>query len=265
MKRSRILVLGLAVVAAGGAYLLMSAPRPEPAPIAALPAPAPTPIPTDQILVASKDIPIGTVVGDADIGWQSWPKSSLAPGMILKSTEPKALDDIKGSIVRASFYAGEPVHREKLIKGSGSGFVSAMLPSGMRAVAINIDSQGANSAGGFILPGDRVDVVRTYQADKSGQSGNNFTTETLLRNVKVLAIGQNLQDKNGQSVVVGSNATLELDPVQSEKVILAQRVGQLSLTLRSIVDANKTAEPAETKPDQDLTVVRYGYSDGAMR
>ena len=106
--------------------------------------------------------------------------------------------------------AGEPIRREKLVKGQG--FMSAILPAGMRAVAINIDSQGATSAGGFILPGDRVDVIRTSRDASAGASSDNYVSETLLQNVKVLAVGPNIQEKNGQSVVVGSNATLELDP-----------------------------------------------------
>ena len=138
----------------------------------------------------------------------------------------------------------------------------------MRAVAINTDSQGATSAGGFILPNDRVDVVRTFHDDTTkgmpGANANTFISETILHNVRVLAIGQNVQDKNGQPVVVGSTATLELDPVQAETIILAQRIGQLSLTLRSIQDVNKEADPVQ-KADRGLTVVRFGYAaDGAV-
>ena len=251
MKKSRLLVLALAVAAAGGAFVLANAPKPAPVEVA-----APVSIqPSDDVLVAAKDIPLGTVVGDGDMSWQAWPKTGVASGMIVRG-DPKILDDIRGSIARASFFQGEPMRREKLIKGSG--FMSAILPSGKRAVAINIDSQGATTAGGFILPNDRVDVVRTIpDADKT--SGG-FLTETLLQNVKVLAIGQNVQDKNGTPVVVGSNATLELDPVQAETIILAQRVGQLSLTLRSLQDANQAEGPAAARADKSLTVVRYGYA-----
>ena len=250
MKKSRLLVLALAVVAAGGAFVLANAPKPPPVEVAA---PVATQ-PSDDVLVAAKDIPLGTVVGDGDMSWQAWPKTGVAAGMIIKGGDQKVLDDLKGSIARASFFTGEPIRREKLIKGAG--FMSAILPPGKRAVAINIDSQGATTAGGFILPNDRVDVVRTIPDADKNSSG--FLTETLLQNVKVLAIGQNVQDKNGTPVVVGSNATLELDPVQAETIILAQRVGQLSLTLRSLQDANQAESPAVVKPDNSLTVVRYG-------
>ena len=252
-------------MAAGGAYMLASAPKP--AQVVTASAPVPPPPQTQDVLVAAKDLALGTVVGDGDVTWQPWPKGGVAAGMIVKDDNPKILDDIRGSIVRSAFFAGEPIHHEKLIKGTNSGFMSAILPSGMRAVAINIDSQGATTAGGFILPNDRVDVVRTFHDDAAkGLNSNTFTSETLLHNVRVLAIGQNVQEKNGQPVVVGSNATLELDPVQAETVILAQRVGQLSLTLRSMQDANKPEDATVAPADKDVTVVRFGYAgEGAIR
>ena len=263
MKKSRLAVLALALAAAGGAYMLASSPHQAPVENAA----APPPPQTEDVLIASKDLPMGTVVGEGEISWQPWPKSGVAPGMIVKAENPKVMDDIRGSIARGAFFQGEPIHREKLIKGTNSGFMSAILPSGMRAVAINIDSQGANSAGGFILPNDRVDVIRTYADDSTkGVNGSGtLTSETLLRNVRVLAIGQNVQEKNGQPVVVGSNATLELDPVQAETIVLAQRVGQLSLTLRSMLDANKETDSAP-KADKAVTVVRFGLAnEGGLR
>ncbi len=266
MKKSRLLVLALAVAAAGGAFVLANAPKPEvveaTAPVAAPPPQA------DEVLTAAHDLPIGTILADADLAWQSWPKSAVGTSMIAKGADPKAVEDIKGSIVRSPSVAGEPIYRDKLIKGAGSGFMSAILPTGMRAVAINIDSQGSTSAGGFILPNDRVDVVHTFNdQSKAAASGGQatVTSETLMRNVRVLAIGQNVQEKNGQSVVVGSNATLELDPVQAETVILAQRIGQLSLTLRSALDANKDSAVAE-KSDKTFTIVRYGTAtEGTIR
>lgn len=253
MKKSRLLVLALAIAAAGGAFVMANAPKP-----AVVEAQAPPPVPTDEVLTASHDLPIGTVVADADIGWQAWPKAALAAGMLVRAADPTAADTLKGSIVRIAFFAGEPIHREKLIKGSG--FMSALLPSGRRAVAINIDSGGSTTAGGFILPNDRVDVVHTYQDQSKAAAGAQAApviSETLLHNIRVLAIGQNVQDKNGQAVVVGSNATLELEPAQAETIILAQRVGQLSLTLRSVLDQDKDTADTE-KVDKSMTVVRYG-------
>lgn len=262
MKKSRIIVLFLALAAAAGAFMMAGGSSPPPpAPVAALP-PVPPPPSTDDVLVAVKDLPLGTRVGDGDMAWQSWPKDAIPPGMLRRSQNGKALEDFKGATVRAALFAGEPVRGEKLIKGDG-GLMAVILPSGERAVAINIDSQGATTAGGFILPNDRVDVVRTFrQEPKPGApatGGDNYATDTLLSDVKVLAIGQNVQEKNGQPVVVGSNATLELDPQQAETVINAQRTGQLSLVLRSVLDARGAATSAPTREaSHGLSVVRYG-------
>ncbi len=259
MKKSRIIVLFLALAAAAGAFVVANGSRPAPPEIAA--APPPPPAPTEDVLVASKDLPLGTLVGDGDLTWKSWPKDGAAPGMLRKSENPNIIDELKGSFVKSALLQNEPVRREKLVKGANGGFMSVILPSGKRAVAINIDSQGATSAGGFILPNDRVDVIRTYHQDAKGAvaSGGNdsFVSETLLANVKVLAIGQNVQDKNGQPVVVGSNATLELDPAQAETVILGQRTGQLSLVLRSMLDADDHGQVVR-QAAHSLSVVRYG-------
>ena len=262
MKKSRIIVLFLALAAAGGAFLLAGGPSaPPPAPVAVAPAPPPPPA-TDDVLVAARDLPLGTKIADGDLAWQSWPKDSVPPGTTRKSQDPKAFDAVRGSIVRAALFQGEPMRAEKLIHGDNSGFMSAILPTGKRAVAINIDSQGATTAGGFILPNDRVDVVRTYRPEgKPGAApagADAYQTETLLANVKVLAIGQNVQEKNGQPVVVGSNATLELDPAEAETVIQAQRTGQLSLVLRSMLDAHQTETAAARQAGHGLSVVRYG-------
>ncbi len=118
-----------------------------------------------------------------------------------------------------------------------------------------IDAQGTTSAGGFVLPNDRVDVIRTVKGSGTAMA-ESYNSETLLTNVKVLAIGQNIQEKNGAPTQVGSTATLELDPVQAETVILAQRTGQLSLALRSMQDAAQTGHVAIA--DGKTTVIRYG-------
>src|SRR3954462_8938948 len=140
--------------------------------------------------------------------------------------------------------------------------MSAILPSGMRAVAISIDNRGATSAGGFILPNDRVDVIRTSRIGDDSNAA--VTSETILTNIRVLAIGQNVQEHNGEKVVTGETATLELMPAQAEVVTLAQKTGQLSLALRSLADAHQDT-PREERADQALTVVRYGVPKQAPK
>jgi pilus assembly protein CpaB len=260
MKTARLVVLGIALVAGGAAAYLMSDSDPAPAPVVVQ---APPPPETEDVLVAAKDLPFGTVLADADIRWQGWPKGSVPPNAILKSQPGNAIEDVKGSVVRGTFGSGEPLRRERLVKGPNPGFMSAALPAGSRAVAINIDATGATTAGGFILPNDRVDIIRTFKDDDASKANGieTYGTETILSNVRVLAIGQNVQERNNQPAVVGSNATLELSPRQAEMIVLAQRVGQLSLVLRSLADAQPTTLEAPPKPrDENVTIVRYGIS-----
>jgi len=164
------------------------------------------------------------------------------------------------------FVAGEPIREAKLINAKGSGFMAAILPSGMRAVSTQISPE--TSAGGFILPNDRVDVILTHrdrEAEKQA-GGEVQTSETILSNVRVLAIDQNVQEKDGQKVVVGKTATLELSPRESETLVLAQRLGSLSLALRSITDTQNDSK-TDDKSDRrsgSVNVIRFGISTTAM-
>jgi pilus assembly protein CpaB len=227
----------------------------KPAPVAT---PAPV-VPKIEVLVAASDLPLGQAVKAEHLRWQAWPEESAAP-LIKKSDSPAAADELAGWIVRNPILAGEPVRREKLVKGSG-GYMSAILPSGMRAVAISIDNRGATSAGGFILPNDRVDVISTTQLESDSGSGS-ASSEIILTNIRVLAIGQTVQERNGEKVVTGETATLELTPAQSEMVVLAQKVGQLSLALRSIADVNETGTPVREERGT-LQIIRYGVQQQA--
>ncbi len=263
MKIARVAVLGVALAAGGAAAYLVSGSRPPPAPPQVVH--APPPVQTEEVLVAAKDLNFGASLGDGDMAWQTWPNTGAGKGVFIRKSEnPNALADVKGSLVRGTFLAGEPLRRDRLVKGPTAGLMSTMLSTGMRAVAINIDAQGATTAGGFILPNDHVDVVRTYRDDEATKATGSdvVVTQTILSNVRVLAIGQNVQNKNGEAVVVGSNATLELDPKQAELIILAQRTGQLSLTLRAMVDANKGSDtPSPDSSDESaLTIVRFGIA-----
>lgn len=256
MKAARLVVLAVALAAGGAAMLVVNSGQKSVAPIIQA-LPAPPQLPTDEVLTAARELPMGTILADPDFAWTVWPKSAVSAGMLRKSDMPNIIPDLKGGVARASFFAGEPIRREKVVKGPNAGFMSAMLPSGSRAVAINIDAQGATSAGGFVLPNDRVDVLRTFRDEEAGKDA--YTTQTLLQNVRVLAIGQNVQEKNGQPVVVGSNATLEVDPRQAEILVLAQRTGQLSLVLRSMLDTNPGAfAPPPEDTQAGVTIVRFG-------
>lgn len=265
MKSSRLLLISVAVVTGMGAFVMMSGREPPPAPPVVAVAPPPPAIEMAEVLVAAAELPMGQTIKPADLRWQAWPKSAVSDGSLQRGSAPTALEDTVGSIVRNPFLSGEPIRREKLIKANGSGFLSAILPSGKRAVAISIDARGSNTAGGFILPNDRVDVLRTARDEDASRSGTGDvqTAATILTNIRVLAVGQTVQERNGERVVTGDTATLELTPAQAEAVTLAQKVGQLSLTLRSLADAGQAAPDApepQTAENAGLTVVRYGVS-----
>jgi pilus assembly protein CpaB len=260
MNKAQIAVLAVAVAAGGAAFMMMNGSSPPP-PVQVV---APAPVNVDQVLVATRDLPYGTEITDPDTNWVDWPKNSVPVGAISKSESPNAKEDLKSSYVRIPISGGEPVHKDRLIKGVTAGLMSTMLPSGKRAVAIDVTLN--NTAGGFILPNDRVDVIRTYRdTEASKDLGHEvYNSEVVLSNVRVLAMGQTVEKKGAEPVVTGSTATLELDPRQAELVILAQRTGQLVLSLRPITDAivkDAAAEaPTNTDENDTLTVVRHGIS-----
>jgi pilus assembly protein CpaB len=192
-----------------------------------------------------------------------WPTASAGPTMIKKTDRPNAIEDLSGSIARGTFSAGEPIQEAKLIKASGSGYMAAVLPKGMRAISIEILPETA--AAGFILPGDRVDVILSRR-DKAAEKMTGVeahVSETILKNVRVLAIDQTVEEKNGQKVVVGKTATLELAPRQTEILSLGRQKGTLSLALRSIVDASGKAESGNDDDDRGnggVNIIRFGIN-----
>ena len=267
MKKAQIAVLGVALAAGAGAYLLMPSQQPQQVQVVQPVTPV---VDNDDVLVAAIALDYGKTLDETMVHWQPWPKSSPIVGVIRKSAEPNAIQDLKGSIVRGNFMAEEPMRKDRLVKGPTAGLMSTLVAQGRRAVAINIDASGATSAGGFVLPNDHVDILRTYRDEDAAKAGqpDAFVTETILKNVKVLAIGPNVQTENGKTVIIGSNATLELDPKQAETITLAQRTGQLSLTLRSLLDAIAEAKPEDMQPDakpddKSITIIRYGVSSSA--
>jgi pilus assembly protein CpaB len=257
MSPARIIILAVAVVAGLGAALLISRPPKVTTPSETRYEPAPT----VEVLVAAVDIPTGNKLAASDLKWIAWPLASLPPVIIRRQDLPGGESEFVGQIARAPLYSTEPIRREKLLKAD-SGFLSAILPPGKRAVAITTDNRGANTAGGFILPNDRVDVIRTSRDDSNTKDGSGPASETLIANVRVLAIGQSVQEKNGEKVVVGETATLELDPKQVEAVTLAQKTSSLSLALRSLQDAGDKSVATD---EGGLTLVRYGVVTKAVK
>jgi pilus assembly protein CpaB len=259
MNIARVVVLLIALSAGGvAAYLARGTdekPRPSAEPVAQ--------VPTVEILVAKSDIGLGQPVKPEDLRWQPWPASG-GSNLINRASRAEAIQEIAGSIARTPVFAGEPIREQKLVKANGSGFMAAILTTGMRAISTEISPE--NGAGGFILPNDRVDVIlskRDKNPERSG--GETIQTEVVLSNVRVLAIDQAPKEKEGTNTLVGRTATLELKPEQAETLVRARQSGTLALALRSIADSNVTAEGLSEeqgkKRSESVNVVRYGVAN----
>jgi pilus assembly protein CpaB len=239
MNTARIVVLTIALGAGGVAAYLASGSDDKPAP-----APAAAPLPTVDVLVAKSDIGLGQSIKQDDLQWQTWPAGAASSRLIRRSDRP----------------AGEPILEQKLVKGDGSGFMAAILPTGMRAISTEISPE--TGAGGFILPNDHVDVILSRREKNPDHSGlpDIIISTTILSNVRVLAIDQTPKEKDGQNVVVGKTVTLELKPEQAEALARARQTGTLSLALRSITDLNAM----DNRPDEPardvntVNVIRFG-------
>jgi len=216
---------------------------------------------TVDILVAKADIGLGRALLPGDLSWQAWPTTAASGQFIRKNSRPGAIEEFKGAIARAPFVSGEPIREQKLIKADGSGFMSAILSPGMLAYSTDISPE--TGVGGFILPNDRVDVLLTRRDQEQQKQGGNdgFVSETVLRSIRVLAIDQQVEEKNGQKVVVGKTATLELSPRQTETLALSRQRGTLSLALRSLAEGkNPRGEEEFSRPSGSVNFVRFGVN-----
>jgi pilus assembly protein CpaB len=260
MYTARIVVLTIALSAGGvAAYLARGTDTKQ-----ALPAEPVVQLQTVDVLVAKSDIGLGQSVTPDNLQWQTWPAATASNSFIRRSERPEGAKEVAGSIARAPFITGEPIREQKLVKANGSGFMAAILPSGMRAISTEISPE--TGAGGFILPNDRVDVIlskREKNPDRSGSS-DIVISEIILANVRVLAIDQAPKEKDGQNTVVGKTVTLELKPEQSETLARARQTGTLALALRSIADLNAVGTQADdqsSRRSDSVNVVRYGVSN----
>ena len=259
MNTARIVVLTIAVGAGGVAAYLASGSDDKPPPAAPV-----AQLQTVDVLVAKSDIGLGQTVTPEDMQWQTWPAATASNTFIRRNERPDATTQIAGSIARSPFIAGEPIREPKLVKANGSGFMAAILPTGMRAVSTEISPE--TGAGGFILPNDRVDVIlskREKNADHPG-APDVVNSEIILSNIRVLAIDQAPKEKDGQNAVVGKTVTLELKPEQAETLARARQTGTLSLALRSIADRQHGREQDRRSSVRSaarrINVVRYGIS-----
>ena len=256
---SRLLLLGVALLAGGvAAFLAVHHDEPVPAPPVAVETVKPAP--ATQILVAKTEIGIGQRLTASMLEWQDWPEATLRPDYVTIAAVPEAMTAMTNSVARGEFFPGEPIRAEKLTE-AGHGFLSAILGAGMRGVSVQVAADAAS--GGFVVPNDHVDVVLTRQADTQQMS------QTILTNVRILAINANLgsngasgasangdasTDPATQAFTNTATATLELNPAQAETIINATSMGRLSLMLRPTA-AN----------DEDSTAAAEHAANAAIR
>lgn len=232
MNVARLAVLGIAAGAGLFAWMLAgSGPEPEPQIVV-----EEREIDSVEVLVAAVDVGMGRTLSQNELRWQDWPSELANERFITKDNSPDGIEEIVGAITRQALVEGEPINTAKLARYD-RGFMSAILPKGMRAISTEISPE--TGAGGFILPNDRVDVILTKRDRSAEDSGGSeaYISETILANVRVLAIDQQIEEQEGGQVVVGKTATLELHPEQAEILALAEELGEISLALRSLEDS----------------------------
>lgn len=212
-----------------------------------------------QILVAKQNLPTGLIIKEEHLRWQAWPKDTLADSYIKRGKATPA--SFEGAVVRKGIVAGQPVTNSLIVKPGQRGFLAAVITPGMRAVSVPISAVSGIS--GFVFPGDRIDLVMTHEIMRGDRSVR--ASETVLTNVRVLAIDQTTNDQNA-SAQIGKTATLELTPKQVEQIAIVQRMvkhnaATLSLSLRSLPDTEampNSADSGEAAPSRGKTYTLVG-------
>ena len=243
-SRKIILLVGALIVAAITAFMARSLIVGGTTPQAAAAAAAAAPVDGPEVLVATRALPVGTILDATALKFQPWPKELVDNAYyIKKDTDLKSL---QGTVVRNAITAGQPVTQGALVKPGDRGFLAAALGAGMRAVTVPVSAQTA--VAGFVFPGDRVDLVLTQTVAGGGDGPPLKVAETVMRNLRVLATDQRTDNTIGEDgkteVHTFSNVTIEATPKIAEKIAVAQTLGSLSLSLRSIADNNSELEEA---------------------
>ncbi len=216
-----------------------------------------------EVLVAAKDLGIGRELQDGDLRWQEWPKSSVFPGAVIRIEDQNADVPLKDGRLARNVGKGEPVMKAALLGTAKGNMVSASLLSGQRAIAIEVDA--SSMAGGFIGPGDFVDIILTYRETINSDSDNpavanmielnldKLATETILQNVKVLAVDQMSERPEDEKIKVGKTVTIAVDMQDAERLFLASKLGDITLALRGVGDEQMIEQSWPVMSDARLT------------
>lgn len=236
------LLIGALLLAGVSAFMAKSMFSGAAAPQAAA---AVAPVPTGpEVLVATRALPVGTIIEPDSFRYQPWPKDLVEKAYFIKGENDTA--SLTGTVVRVPITAGQPITQGSLVKPGDRGFLAAALGPGMRAVTVSVST--ASSVAGFVFPGDRIDLVLTQDVAGGGDGPPLKASETIIRNLRVLATDQRTDNQVGEDgktvVATFSTVTLESTPKIAEKIAVAQTIGQLSLSLRSIADNTAELERA---------------------
>src|SRR6266853_3071821 len=232
MRVRTVILFLVALMLAGGTAMLLRSWLAQQRTVEAEAAPMPPPPVQKSVLVAHGAIARGQILKPADLGWQLWPDGGIDRAYIQKGT--KTIENFAGWVARDPFGPGEPITEGKIVAPGSRGFLAAVLRAGMRAVSVPVTRTSGIS--GFVFPGDQVDILITQTLPASGGKGDvlqHKAAETVLHDVRVIAIDQKLDSKGGEAVVA-QTATLEVTPKQSEIIAVASEMGKLSLSLRSL-------------------------------
>lgn len=249
MNVTRLAILGVALVAGGAAFFLMMGERPvEQGPIRIV-----EPVKekkTVHVLVVKENMSRGQRLSPEMMSWMEWPEKAVSENYIVKTTNVDQAEALNGAVIRTQLISGEPVTETKIVRAGSSGLMAAVLSPGMRAVNMSVTAETA--AGGFILPGDRVDIIYSQVMDE-----NLAKTKTLLENVRVLAIDANYAEHSEANHLLASNITFELTPDDAKYFLSAlNSSGRLSLTLRSVFEAKDAVSSG--RRNAEVEIIRYG-------
>lgn len=213
-------------------------------------------MPTAEVLVAAADITSGEVLSPDKMDWEPWPEKNVNERFIVREQRPKAMDELAGTFVNSAFVAGEPI-REARLMAVNKNLLSNKIEAGKRAAAVKVTAESA--VGGFVLPGDRVDVIHTMTIpDADGRPARN-ESRIIISNARVLAIDQT-SAQTPEGTVIGKTATLELTPRDAERIMAAEASGLLSLALRSVSDHAIETPIRREEPARTVQVHRGGES-----
>ncbi len=249
-----ILLVGALIVAAVTAFMARSMIMGASAPVAgANVAGSNIPVDGPQVLVATKALPVGTILTADSLRFQPWPKELVEGAYYLKAATD--VQSMVGTVVRFAIPAGQPITQGALVKPGDRGFLAAALGAGMRAVTVPVSTE--SSVAGFVFPGDRIDLILTQEVEGGGDGPPLKASETILRNLRVLATDQRtdkkLDEAGNTEVVTFSTVTVEATPTIAEQIAVARTVGSLSLSLRSIADNAGELEEAIASGDVEVS------------